>query len=360
MKRLELLDYGRFCAAAMVVLFHYSFNGIANGKVASISHIPGLIQFSKYGFLGVELFFLISGYVIFHSARNRTAAQFASSRAVRLYPSYWFAVLFTAFFARLWGNASMAVTPAQVLANLSMFQSYIRVPHVDGVYWTLVLEMQFYIGVLFFLLIGWQGRLESIFTLWPFLMAAAWLAGVTRAPLIGGYFSYFAAGGLFAILKERPNWKAGLALALAFCLGVNYSISVAADKVVETGTAFSPYVVAAVVTAFFLFFFALGCERVQKLHLPGSRTLGALTYPVYLIHAHFGYIVLNRFATSANKAWVYFLTVASVLLVAYGMHRVVEVRFAAFWKKLSNLTVHRAVSEVQRAFDAVLGRAAVP
>ncbi|WP_164654758.1 acyltransferase family protein, partial [Pseudomonas viridiflava] len=95
MKRLELLDYGRFIAAIMAVLYHYTFNGIANGKLSSLSHIPELIEFTKYGYLGVELFFMISGYVIFYSARNRSAAQFAASRAIRLYPSYWFAVLFT-------------------------------------------------------------------------------------------------------------------------------------------------------------------------------------------------------------------------------------------------------------------------
>ena len=56
MKRLALLDYGRFFAVIIVVLFHYTFNGIANGKISSISHIPSVIAFTKYGYLGVELF----------------------------------------------------------------------------------------------------------------------------------------------------------------------------------------------------------------------------------------------------------------------------------------------------------------
>ena len=48
MKRIELLDYGRFFAALSVVAFHYFFNGIANGKVSSISHIPEVISLVKY------------------------------------------------------------------------------------------------------------------------------------------------------------------------------------------------------------------------------------------------------------------------------------------------------------------------
>ena len=56
MKRLELLDFTRFIAVIMVVLFHYTFNGIVNGKIGSISHSPWLIEITKYGYLGVELF----------------------------------------------------------------------------------------------------------------------------------------------------------------------------------------------------------------------------------------------------------------------------------------------------------------
>ena len=94
MSRLELLDYGRFLAAISVALFHYTFNGISNGKIASITLIPNLVEFTKYGYLGVHLFFMISGYVIFFSARKGAPSKFAVNRAVRLYPAYWFAVLF--------------------------------------------------------------------------------------------------------------------------------------------------------------------------------------------------------------------------------------------------------------------------
>lgn len=99
MKRLQLLDYSRFIAAIMVVLYHYTFNGIENGKISTISHDESLVFFTKYGYLGVELFFMISGYVIFKSATGRTASEFAVGRATRLYPAYWFAVLFTSCFA---------------------------------------------------------------------------------------------------------------------------------------------------------------------------------------------------------------------------------------------------------------------
>ena len=153
MRRLELLDYGRFFAAIIVIFFHYTFNGIANGKIDSLTHVESLVDFTKYGYLGVELFFMISGFVIFHSAKNRTPAEFAVARAIRLYPSYWFAVIFTSIFAWFWGNDSMSVSLFQIMANFTLLQNYLGIENVDGVYWTLVYEIKFYILVFLILVI---------------------------------------------------------------------------------------------------------------------------------------------------------------------------------------------------------------
>src|SRR5262245_23513156 len=148
MRRLELLDYGRFVAGFCVLLCHLLFNGIWNGKVDSLEHVPGLADAVKYGYLGVEFFFIISGYVIFFSARGKTAGDFLVSRAVRLYPAFWFAVLVTSLVAVPWGGEQMSVTLPQVLANLTMAPQLFGQTYVDGVYWTLVFEWSFYLAVL--------------------------------------------------------------------------------------------------------------------------------------------------------------------------------------------------------------------
>lgn len=103
MQRLALLDYGRFFAALSVVFFHYFYNGITNGKIATLEH-TWFAEIASYGHFGVQFFFIISGYVIFFSLKDKGAAAFLKSRLKRLYPTYWCAIIFTSFFIYLWGG----------------------------------------------------------------------------------------------------------------------------------------------------------------------------------------------------------------------------------------------------------------
>jgi peptidoglycan/LPS O-acetylase OafA/YrhL len=66
--RLQWLDYARFCAAFSVLSFHYLFMGATNGKIRSISGFDPLGGIAAYGYLGVDIFFIISGFVIIYSA----------------------------------------------------------------------------------------------------------------------------------------------------------------------------------------------------------------------------------------------------------------------------------------------------
>jgi len=347
MKRLELLDYGRFFSAIFVIAFHYTFNGIANGKISSISHIPSVIEITKYGYLGVELFFMISGYVIFFSARNRSAAKFAESRAIRLYPAYWFAVLFTSFIALQWGGNLMSVYPSQIIVNLSMLQSFLGVGHVDGVYWTLVYEITFYFAVFLLLFFGLQKHLHSIFIYWPVIFCVAFALDLQSLPYLGSYYYYFSAGALFAVLADKFSWRAAISLAVTYALCVNFSAGKAAQLTESKGFEYSPIIIGLIVTAFFLIFLCQNTNKAQSLKLPMSKIAGSLTYPIYLIHAHFGYMFINRFANEENKFFIYALTIFLVILVAFLMHIVIEKRFHFVWKALFHHVLNQPLNYLQ-------------
>lgn len=77
-ERIGVLDELRFLAALAVALFHFGFRG----KTLSLTEmaLPAWIPVLKYGYLSVQMFFVISGFVIAYSAEGRTPAQFAIAR----------------------------------------------------------------------------------------------------------------------------------------------------------------------------------------------------------------------------------------------------------------------------------------
>lgn len=347
MRRVDLLDYARFLAAVFVVLFHYTFNGIQNGKISSIAHIPGLIEITKYGYLGVEFFFMISGYVIFFSVNQKSAGQFLVSRAVRLFPAFWAALAFTSCVASFWGGAQMSISLSQVLANITMFPDFVGYGFVDGAYWTLQYEWKFYFLVMALLVLGARRQLPVVFVLWPVYIACAQLAGLDRLPYTDGYYSYFAAGALFALRQQQRDTSSLFALLLCAYLCLTFSSGVSVALSAKKGVEFAGEIVGLIVGLFFLFFASLSLRSFANIKLPGAKLAGALTYPVYLVHAHFGYMVISRFANEDNKISIYFITFAAVLTVAYGIHVGVEKRLSVFWKRVFSQTVGRLADHME-------------
>jgi len=332
-RRLELLDLLRFFAALMVVVFHWFFNGINNGKVTSIE-FTAVAPFAVYGFFGVHLFFLISGFVISQSANGKSAGQFFVSRGVRLFPAYWAAMIATTIVVSVWGNAAMKVTPLQFLANVTMVPNLFGQPFIDGVYWTLVIELSFYALVFLVLLLGLGRFLDRLFPIWGVLMlaVAVLLPSLSTLPYLGGYYAFFASGAIMATI-QRSGFSAmrliGLAAAGATALlfvfrqlpEFNYAHAFRA----------STTIVLALILLFFVAIALLWIPRVARLRIPFSRPVSDLTYPIYLLHAHIGYTVLNQVASQADAGLVYAAMFVGLFVAAWLLHQVIEVRMKATW-----------------------------
>lgn len=84
--RLYEIDLLRITAALAVVIYHYTFSGCA-GHLIPVS-FPALRTVTRYGYLGVDMFFTISGFVVLLSAWGRRPLDFVISRITRLYPAY--------------------------------------------------------------------------------------------------------------------------------------------------------------------------------------------------------------------------------------------------------------------------------
>ena len=137
--RIEELDGLRGLAAIAVVLFHYTtrYSEIYGRETGLPFEFP-------YGNLGVELFFGISGFVIFMTLdRTRSLGDFVVSRVSRLYPAYWAAIILTTAVVNLEGMTEFMRSPFEITVNFTMLQSFVGVRAVDGVYWTLAVELAF-------------------------------------------------------------------------------------------------------------------------------------------------------------------------------------------------------------------------
>lgn len=346
MKRMELLDYGRFVAAICVLAFHYLFNGIQNGKISSVTYVPSIVYYVKYGFLGVEFFFMISGYVIFISAKSRTASEFAVSRAVRIYPAFWVAVVLTSVVAQFWGGTQMPVSFFQAIANLTMLPGLFGYGFVDGVYWTLQFELKFYFLVFFCLMAGLQSKLELVFLLWPIVMLFALFAGYQHLPFMGGYYYFFSAGAVFAIQKNKFSACSIVSLVISFYLCIIFIASKAIELSESKNILFSMFVTCVILIIFYVFFFVLNSKIGLTIRIPGSRLAGDLTYPLYLIHAHIGYMIISKYATQNNMLIVYSILVCIIMLLSYLIHKYVEKKYFNIWNYIFSRTLGKVIDNL--------------
>ncbi len=139
--RYKELDALRGFAALFVVFFHYT------------THTRYSFRFLELGVTGVDLFFIISGFVIFMSINKISSGkEFIINRFARLYPTYLASVSFTTLLCVIVNHfyfTGQSISIYQYLANMSMFQHYLRAENIDGTYWTMIIEMVFYIFILF-------------------------------------------------------------------------------------------------------------------------------------------------------------------------------------------------------------------
>src|SRR3954454_18612588 len=128
--RVEALDLLRLVAVLGVVLYHFGFWGPAAQGVPQVA-LPWLTPVAKYGFLGVPVFFIISGFVIAYSAQGRTATGFAIARFSRIYPTFVFCMTLTALVIAIGGRAHFDISLTQWLANLFIAAPALGQPYVD-------------------------------------------------------------------------------------------------------------------------------------------------------------------------------------------------------------------------------------
>jgi peptidoglycan/LPS O-acetylase OafA/YrhL len=114
--------------------------------------------YMNFGRFGVVLFFFVSGFVIpFSFPHSETPIRdFTISRFFRLYPAYWTSILIGLISMPLLEGA--VYSWPQIAANLTMFQTFMNLPNLWIIYWTLAIELLFYIGCTILFALGLLNR----------------------------------------------------------------------------------------------------------------------------------------------------------------------------------------------------------
>lgn len=326
--RFHEIDLLRGLACLAVVAYHYLSRGQYSGWISTSAH-PAVEAVAQYGYLGVHLFFMVSGFVIFMSAQGSSVRSFAASRVARLYPALWVAAPLTAVFAWALHRAEFRVPLSTVLANMTMLPHWLEVEFVDGAYWSLAVELQFYLLVALavaskalnrpeWCVGGWLA-VSSVNAVRPMYPLEFWLAA-QWAPL-------FCAGVCFFLLKTRGRSLARLSLiACSYVLALVYEAG--PDLRSVDGVApqrVTAWVDVAVLTAFYALFFAFAAGQRRFGRSGLAVWAGLMTYPVYLLHQNIGYVLLEALVPSGLPFSLrVLLTVAFIATLAWAVVVFVE------------------------------------
>ncbi|MFD5411292.1 acyltransferase family protein [Streptomyces nojiriensis] len=326
--RLAVLDGVRVLAALGVLFYHYFALESAWGK-APADIFPSTHPFAVYGWLGVEIFFLVSGFVICMSAWGRSVGDFAVSRVSRLFPAYWAAVAFTTLVLYSSSEVRQVKAFSDVLVNLSMLQTGLGVPNIDDAYWTLFVELKFYVLFAIVVMRGVTYRNCVLF-------CAAWtLAGVVAPTADNGVLSFFAASssspyfiagiGFYLMRRFGPNAVLWAVVGVQFLLAQHYVHARMITNLGRAATERTPAWPAHLVIALgFALMAAIALGALDGVRWRWLPHAGALTYPLYLIHMMAGLTFIHHFRRDVAPVPLVIGVTTAMLLLAWLIHRLVE------------------------------------
>ncbi len=298
-KRMTVIDALRGIACLIVIFPHMA--GLIWNHESNTWMMHWVSWLPRYGHIGVDIFFVLSGFVIAFSLHAATIdvgffVNFTLRRSVRLDPPYWAAIAlmfgFLALRSVLTGRPAAYPGPQATIAHLFYVQDILGYKQINAVFWTLCLEIQFYL--IFCLLLGGV-RAASARRSWaePFLygfvFGSTWFLSLA---LRCGAIDIALPPGLFVpywhefLLGAFVWWiRAGILPAtwLLVFVGTLGMTALAGRLEISTAMALS--------TAFLIHWYA----RREKLSTALSHSVlqyfGRISYSLYLVHVPAIFIV---------------------------------------------------------------------
>ncbi len=291
--RFQELDALRGLAAILVVFFHFTMFR----PQADLGFIVGVT--------GVDLFFIISGFVIFMSLNGiKKPIEFVINRFTRLFPTYWACAMLT-FGLKFFFFNELAMSFKHFLVNLTMLQHFFRIEGVDGTYWTMIIELLFYF-LMFFILVF--DKLKSTVLICFFILMMIVFNDIILEkyfpffkkihfymPLVSHFPMFFAGILFYKIIKiDAPNSRLifvyyGL---LIICFFVQLMLFYDGGR--SNGFInFTTYLL--MLFIYFFIFILLVNKKLKFLVNKSTLFLGKISFSLYLIHQFIGISMIDFF-----------------------------------------------------------------
>ncbi|WP_284274154.1 acyltransferase family protein [Bradyrhizobium iriomotense] len=350
------IDILRFFAACLVMFYHLAVSSWAAAGVQSANILGGRASFPELlpyfwsGFVGVEIFFVISGFVISFSAERSEAFSFARSRVFRLYPAAWI--------------CSTISLVALIYANIAPPESYLKpyfhslllspkYPWIDSVYWTLGIEISFYALIFLVLAVGfWEFKTTIAYVLGS-VSAAYWICGYLVMPQflashlwsrplelsLVPYGCYFALGMMLFFHAARGLTSREKIFCGVLAIGATIEIMFKAE---HANRVFHSAQSNWVPVAIFVIFVALAASALtwqpERKLATCLRQLGLATYPLYLLHDNAGTVLMSWLLDNLTGyrflalAVTMVACIATALLIALVLEPPIRGFLAALWR----------------------------
>jgi len=316
-----LLDLLRFLVAFGVMCYHYFLNPAADGNP--------FYFLINHGFVGVELFFIISGFVIFFSVM-KSAKEYALGRFLRLYPLFWFCCTITYAATLIFPNAQ-PLPVSQYLLNLFIINDGTFIKPIDFVYWSLTEEVLFYVSIGIFVYFLGEKKILYYFIGWLLLSATTFAGGFQRLAILKLFLTrfapYFVFGGLLAYyyknratLSKKTKYLIFAAMGLAAILPYYISTVLTGDPESTKSFHFGVFDWPTNIVVFSIFIIVpLGVylsDKITKASLISTaKVLGGITYPLYLLHLRIGDLIIGPSYGKINFVTVG--TAAGMIIASY-------------------------------------------
>jgi peptidoglycan/LPS O-acetylase OafA/YrhL len=310
------------------VCFHLTFavwaskNSGAKSLISDGYSFLEIYPFTWFGWVGVEIFFVISGYVVANSSNGRSALYFIRSRISRLYPAVWVCSTITVVILLYSGMYEFSEIFTRYIHSIILIPIH---PWVDPVYWTLAVEISFYFIFLCLLLFKKMRLLRLVVIVLVLLTTCYqvpllvnniyYITDIKVLPLqvsrlfMMDFGAFFALGILMWMSDsgvKKNKLLMGFTFITCFIEIINHTFYVYdAMPILHNNSVFSFFIPS--------FIWTISCalifwgnkvnfifEKMGQKTILITRVLGLITFPLYLIHFILGVFIIELLFTSFN------------------------------------------------------------